>query len=266
MPGTALLLLLVIAAGANAVGPDLKARARLLRDLPMGFGGVDAIPPKERDRTLIDMSLSVRSLDLDFEKGTFRTDGYMKLRWSDKRYIWDPASYDGIDSVPLPFSQTWSPEVILHNSVEEKFIYRRVGVVRHTGEIVYVVSVHTKSACEPNYESYPFGMQLCSLKFGSWVNGQYKVEYRMAPNETAVGLDEFSSPNGWRVVAAESRLESRRDPLFEEPSRVVVFDLAFVRERFFDLQSGSLIEKPYVESNGSIRRHEHERGDQEDDL
>ena len=23
---------------------------RLLRDLPMGFGGVDAIPPKERDR------------------------------------------------------------------------------------------------------------------------------------------------------------------------------------------------------------------------
>ena len=92
------------------------------------------------------------------------------------RYIWDPASYDGIDSVPLPFSQTWSPEVILHNSVEEKFIYRRVGVVRHTGEIVYVVSVHTKSACEPNYESYPFGMQLCSLKFGSWVNGQ--VLYR----------------------------------------------------------------------------------------
>ena len=88
------------------------------------------------------------------------------------RYIWDPANYDGIDSVPLPFSQTWSPEVILHNSVEEKFIYRRVGVVRHTGEIVYVVSVHTKSACEPNYESYPFGMQLCSLKFGSWVNGQ----------------------------------------------------------------------------------------------
>ena len=44
-------------------------------------------------------------------------------------------------------------------------------------------------------------------------------------------------------MAAESRLESRRDPLFEEPSRVVVFDLAFVRERFFDLHSGSLIEK-----------------------
>ena len=45
-----MLVLLTTAAVAAAVGPDLKARARLLRDLPMGFGGVDAIPPKERDR------------------------------------------------------------------------------------------------------------------------------------------------------------------------------------------------------------------------
>ena len=52
MQGTPLhiLFLLTTAAVAAAVGPDLKARARLLRDLPMGFGGVDAIPPKERDR------------------------------------------------------------------------------------------------------------------------------------------------------------------------------------------------------------------------
>ena len=55
IPGAAALRTLALvaaalAAVAGAVGPDLKARARLLRDLPMGFGGVDAIPPKERDR------------------------------------------------------------------------------------------------------------------------------------------------------------------------------------------------------------------------
>jgi hypothetical protein len=70
---------------AFAVGPDLKARSRLLLDLPMGFGGIDRIPPKEREKTLIEMSLAVRSLDLDFEKGIFRTDGYMTLRWKDPR-------------------------------------------------------------------------------------------------------------------------------------------------------------------------------------
>jgi hypothetical protein len=68
------------------------------------------------------------------------------------------------------------------------------------------------------------------------------VEYRIAANET-VALDEFSSPTGWSVAATEARLESKRDPLFEEQSHVVVYDFAFVRERFFDVRTGTLLEK-----------------------
>ena len=103
----------------------------------------------------------------------------------------------------------WAPEVILHNSVEERFIYRQVsmipliwhstacvfllsdwrgppyiqishlilapmtlslsltmcffcqiGVVHHTGHFVYVIAVHSKSACSPNFEGFPWGMQV----------------------------------------------------------------------------------------------------------
>ena len=50
----------------------------------------------------------------------------MSLRWRDPRYSWDPADYSGIESATLPFSKFWAPELILHNSVEEKFIYRQV--------------------------------------------------------------------------------------------------------------------------------------------
>ncbi len=71
-----------------------------------------------------------------------------------------------------------------------------------------------------------------------------KVEYRIRANESAVEMGEFESPNGWTVVAAEASLESRRDPmLFEEPAHVVVYDFAFVREKFFDVRTGTLIEK-----------------------
>jgi hypothetical protein len=38
-------------------------------------------------RTLIDMSLSVRSLDLDFATGTFKLSGWMKLAWRDDRQM-----------------------------------------------------------------------------------------------------------------------------------------------------------------------------------
>lgn len=100
----------------------------------------DKVPPRVRDRTIIDLSLSIRSVDLDFEAGTFRTDGWMALNWNDPRYTWSPMDYEGIGSIELPFSKIWAPEVILHNSVEEKFIYRQVGILKHNGDIVYVMS------------------------------------------------------------------------------------------------------------------------------
>ena len=125
----ALLLAFVSASLAEAVGPNLQAKVRLLRDLPLGLYENKATklpPPKSRDRTLINMTLAVRSLDLDFETGTFRTDGWMSLRWLDPRFQWDPSDYDGIETASLPFSKVWAPEVILHNSLQEKFIYRQV--------------------------------------------------------------------------------------------------------------------------------------------
>ena len=35
-------------------------------------------------------------------------------------------------------------KVILHNSMEEKFMYRQVAVLYYTGHIVYAIAIHTK--------------------------------------------------------------------------------------------------------------------------
>ncbi len=32
-------------------------------------------------------------------------------------------------------------------------------MVKHRGEFVYIIAVHTRSACEPNFDGFPFGMQ-----------------------------------------------------------------------------------------------------------
>ena len=84
--------------------------------------------------------------------------------------------------------------------MEEKFMFRQVAVLYYTGHIVYAIAIHTKvkhcsysyscihalryancnfqSACAPNFSNFPWGVQVCSLKFGSWINSQYNVEYR----------------------------------------------------------------------------------------
>ena len=85
-------------------------------------------------------------------------------RWNDERYGWNPSDYEGLTSVPLPFSKSWAPDLVLVNSAEDKFVYRQVGVVKSNGDIVYVVGVNTKSNCAPNYEHHPFGIQTCQVK------------------------------------------------------------------------------------------------------
>ena len=106
------------------VGPELIGRARLLRDLNIGLDGG---PPKPKNqRTVINMSLKIRSLNLNFDNGEFKTDGIMTLNWNDPRYSWDPERYSDITSLELPFSKAWAPEVILVNSVQEKFGFRQV--------------------------------------------------------------------------------------------------------------------------------------------
>lgn len=228
----------------RTIGPEYQARPdQHLRDLPIAkvLSGMTRVAPKTKNKTMIEMSLSVNSIDMDLSKGVFKTDGYIALTWNDPRYAWNPLDHDGVTRLRLPFSSTWAPEIILDNAEEEKFIYRQVGHVHDSGNFVYLVKIHAKSRCRPGYEdaNFPFHLQICSLRFGSWLNEQYGVEYR-ATNETDVNLSDFTSPTGWEIVASEARLESVHYPKFEEPSRLVVFTFAFKRNLYYDSVSGIL--------------------------
>jgi len=231
---------------SSGVGPELQARARLIKNLPEGIFAGEPIPPKVNKKTRIEMSLSVRTIDLEFSTGTFKVSGWMTLSWTDDRYTWNPSNYESIKSVPLPFSKVWAPELILHNSLEEKFIYRQVGILDYTGRFIYVIGIHSKAACPPNFKNFPWGVQVCSLKFGSWINAQYNVEYRLPKNST-VSLSDFQQTVGWKVVNTKSRLESVTYPLFSEPIHFIVFDIAFKRNTYFDGAFGILKKDNFTE-------------------
>ena len=101
-----MILTLLSVSAVAAVGPDLTARDRLVKDLPNGvFAGKKLTPKVNKIRILslasltyvpllnqvdmttkIDMHLSVRSIDLDFKTGTFKLSGMMSLEWKDPRF------------------------------------------------------------------------------------------------------------------------------------------------------------------------------------
>ncbi len=40
------------------------------------------------------------------------------------------------------------------------FFCVQVGVLDHTGDIAYIIAIHTKSACNPNFNDFPWGVQV----------------------------------------------------------------------------------------------------------
>lgn len=214
-----------------AVGPDMQATSKLIKDLPAGIFAGEKLPPKD-DRTLIEMSLNVRYVHLHYDLNKFVLAGTLTLEWMDERYTWDPVMYENKNSVLLPFSQDWAPDVMLHNSLENKFMYSKIGILENTGHIKYLIDIHTASVCSPNLADFPWGLQVCSLEFGSWINTQYQVEYRLPLNST-VGFEGYKSEK-WKIVNSSSRLQSVRHPLAQEPAHLVVFDIAFLNQISFD--------------------------------
>ena len=96
-------LALLCVSAAVAVGPDLTARDRLVKDLPNGVFAGKKLTPKVKHllphfkyfcsilfqldvKTVISMHLSVRSIDLGFKSGTFKLSGMMSLEWKDPRF------------------------------------------------------------------------------------------------------------------------------------------------------------------------------------
>ena len=59
-------------------------------------------------------------------------------------------------------------------------------------------------------------------------------------SSSVINFDEFNSPTGWQIAAAEARLESSQFPLFEEPSHMVVYTISFKRDTYFDPATGTL--------------------------
>ena len=79
-----LLCMACISVSSKTIGPDIVARARLLRDLPLSrtLQSQSRVDQRQEGHvTSIYVSISPRSLDLDVKEGVFSMNGWLSLRY-----------------------------------------------------------------------------------------------------------------------------------------------------------------------------------------
>ena len=140
------------------------------------------VRPEEHMSVLIDF-YPIRLLNFDEISETMEMSSWLRLEWTDPRLVWEPAEFLGIEEFRIPAisDYIWLPDTTIYNSVTES---ARIDVnlqpdltVSHTGKVRWVPNINTKTECQLDLRHFPFDVQMCYIKIGSWVYSQDELDF-----------------------------------------------------------------------------------------
>uniref|UniRef100_A0A3B5AAH3 Neuronal acetylcholine receptor subunit alpha-9-like n=1 Tax=Stegastes partitus TaxID=144197 RepID=A0A3B5AAH3_9TELE len=148
-----------------------KYAQKLLNDLFTNY--TSALRPVEDTNTILNVTLQVtlsQIIDMD-ERNQILT-AYLWIRqvWVDAHLKWNKDDYDGLDTIRIPSSYVWRPDIVLYNNADDHFTgpMDTNVVIRHDGQIMWDSPAITKSSCRVDVSFFPFDAQQCRFTYGSW--------------------------------------------------------------------------------------------------
>merc|ERR1712029_408606 len=169
---------------------------------------VEHIPQGNKDNAInLGIGLSLRSIDVD-EAGNAFGQAWFKATWKDFRLMWDPAQYEGIQSMRVPGNKIWKPDFSFYNQIE----YREDGA-------------------DNQLMNSPEDPVDCQIKIGSWTYDGHHLNITtfnlMGKDDGGkMELNDFSANSPYLVVAqeGENAIQSKfYDCCPNEPYMTIVF-------------------------------------------
>ncbi|VDL76031.1 unnamed protein product [Nippostrongylus brasiliensis] len=109
-------------------------------------------------------------VDVHAKDQTLTANGWLIHHWYDHRLSWDPDEYGGVRNFYVPGEMIWLPDIILYNNAHGSPWVSAItkAHVFYDGRVTWEPPVVYHSFCTINIEWYPYDIQQCELKFGSW--------------------------------------------------------------------------------------------------
>ncbi|XP_068035468.1 neuronal acetylcholine receptor subunit alpha-10 isoform X2 [Anomalospiza imberbis] len=158
---------------------------------------------------------------------------WVRQTWLDAHLTWDKDEYGGIDSIRIPSSYVWRPDIILYNNADEHFggSMETNVVLRSDGHIMWDSPAITKSSCKVDVSYFPFDGQQCRLTFGSWTYNGNQIDLR---NQLDTGdLTDFVENVEWEVLGMPATRNVITYGCCSEPYPDVTYTLLLRRRASF---------------------------------
>ncbi|XP_062423497.1 neuronal acetylcholine receptor subunit alpha-10 [Rhea pennata] len=231
-------LLALCAAGAllapGCRGAQGKLAYKLLRDLFANYSS--ALRPVEDTDRALNVTLQVtlsQIIDMDERNQVLTAYLWVRQAWLDAFLTWDKDAYDGIDSIRIPSSYVWRPDIVLYNKADDQLSgsMETNVVLRSDGQIMWDSPAITKSSCKVDVSFFPFDGQQCRLTFGSWTYNGNQIDLH---NRLDTGdLTDFVENVEWEVLGMPATRNVITYGCCSEPYPDVTYTLLLKRRASF---------------------------------
>ncbi|XP_078577208.1 neuronal acetylcholine receptor subunit alpha-10-like [Branchiostoma floridae x Branchiostoma japonicum] len=128
-------------------------------------------------------------------------------RWRDDFLKWDPAEYGNISTIRLGSENIWRPRLVNYNRQHAEGwseLPDTNAIVRSDGEVIWTYPITIHSTCVLDIARFPFDVQKCRLKFGSWTYDS--LDLKLVNHSKTGNIDYFAANGEWELLSFELEL------------------------------------------------------------
>ncbi|OAF68799.1 hypothetical protein A3Q56_03447, partial [Intoshia linei] len=121
--------------------------------------------------------------------------------WKDELLKWHPEDFGGVTTVRIPVKYIWTPDIVLYNYADTRLKEHReaLSVVENDGTVLWIPRAIYKSTCPIDITQFPFDIQQCHLKFGSWTYDGNKLDINFFDKQE-VDVNDYVKSNEWHLL------------------------------------------------------------------
>uniref|UniRef100_A0A4W4F939 Cholinergic receptor, nicotinic, alpha 2a (neuronal) n=1 Tax=Electrophorus electricus TaxID=8005 RepID=A0A4W4F939_ELEEL len=187
------------------------AEDQLFKKLFSGYNKWSRPVKNISDVVIVKFGLSIAQLiDVDEKNQMMTTNVWLKQEWNDYKLRWKPSDYDNVTSIRVPSELIWVPDIVLYNNADGEFAVTHMTKAHlfHTGKVLWVPPAIYKSSCSIDVTFFPFDLQNCKMKFGSWTYDKAKIDLERIEN--TVDLKDYWESGEWAIVNAVGTYNTKK--------------------------------------------------------
>ncbi|KAH1183629.1 CHRNA7-FAM7A fusion protein isoform X1 [Mauremys mutica] len=223
---------LVVAMGLVHVSLQGEFQRKLYKELLKNYNPLERPVANDSQPLTVYFTLSLMQImDVDEKNQVLTTNIWLQMYWTDYYLQWNMSDYPGVKNVRFPDGQIWKPDILLYNSADERFdaTFHTNVLVNSSGHCQYLPPGIFKSSCYIDVRWFPFDVQKCNLKFGSWTYGGWSLDLQMQEAD----ISGYISNGEWDLVGVPGKRSESFYECCKEPYPDVTFTVTMRRRTLY---------------------------------